>query len=124
MNFPKLHYNNGVVKNTDTNQWFKHEVRVFKNARNHLIERGAIDGSLAPSYFIECLLFNAPRENFGTDYWTTTLRLLQWLHATDFDQFVCQNRRVWLFGDSPEQWTKAKAREFANAMIGLWNDWS
>jgi len=41
VNFPKLHYQNGVEKNQRTNEWYKPTIRMFKNACTYLIDQGA-----------------------------------------------------------------------------------
>jgi hypothetical protein len=46
---------------------------MFKAARNHLVENDAIGDGIAPSYFIECLLYNVPS--------TTTLSILDKDHS-------------------------------------------
>src|SRR5207245_2874224 len=61
INFPKLHISNGQAKNSvsRTNGWYKPSIRMFKNVRNRLVEEGVFE-SAAPSYFVECLIYNAP----------------------------------------------------------------
>src|SRR5215207_9804437 len=39
-----------------------------RNARTHLVNNGAISDGLAPSYFIEGLLYNVPDIEFGSSY--------------------------------------------------------
>src|SRR5215469_14994830 len=60
INFPKLHIANGEARNSQnrTNGHYKPAVRMFKNARYRATERGFLDD--APSYFVECLLYNVP----------------------------------------------------------------
>ncbi len=53
INFPKDHFNNGAVKNKNTNYVYKKIVRIFKNARNVLIQKNRISTKTAPSYFKE-----------------------------------------------------------------------
>ena len=122
VNFPKLHYNNGVDKNSRTSGWYKAAVRMFKNARTYLIERGAAQ-DLAPSYFLECLLYNVPDGKFGKSFQDTFCNVVNWLNQVDFSQFVCQNEQLSLFGYSPEQWSETKARRFLSHMIQLWETW-
>lgn len=55
-NFPKQHRDNCAKKHRDSNNWFKHTARIYKNLRNTMIEKNAIEDNLAPSYFIEGLL--------------------------------------------------------------------
>lgn len=129
VNYPKLHYKNGTEKNKKTNGWYKPTIRVFKNARNYLAkERGIPDPkNLAPSYFVECLLYNVPDDKFGKSFGNTFLEVVTWLVEQVFSQrlknFVCQNERVRLFGSNPEQWLEVKAQEFILAMAELWEGW-
>jgi len=119
INYPKVHHDNGVDKNAQrsTTGWYKPTVRMFKNARNHS------DAGAAPSYFIECLLYNVPNAEFGTSFWDTFCDVVNWLEAADLNKFVCQNRQQWLFGATPEQWSIPDARLFVQAMMALWNGW-
>ena len=40
-------------------------VRVFKNMRNTMIEKGLLADGVAPSYFIEGMLSNVPNDKFA-----------------------------------------------------------
>lgn len=54
-NFPRLHYSNGVEKHARTGKLFKPTVRMFKSwARN----RFPSDRKIAPSFYLECLIYN------------------------------------------------------------------
>jgi hypothetical protein len=123
INYPKLHYANGVKKNQDTNERYKPTVRMFKNARTYLIERKVIHVDLAPSYFLECLLYNVPKDKFSSNLQSTFCNVINWLWEADFSQFVCQNEQLPLFGNTPEQWSEDKARRFLEAMVNLWANW-
>ena len=123
INYPKLHYENGVKKNQDTNERYKPTVRMFKNARTYLIERKVIPVDLAPSYFLECLLYNVPKDKFSSSLQSTFCNVINWLWEADFSQFVCQNEQLPLFGNTPEQWAEDKARRFLEAMVNLWANW-
>jgi len=125
VNYPKLHYNNGVKKNAQstTNGWYKPVVRLFKNARTYLINRHVIATDLAPSYFLECLLYNVPDRNFGTSYQNTFYNVVNWLAKADCSPFLCQNEQLMLFGNSPEQWSTTKAKQFIGELIKLWSAW-
>ena len=123
INYPKIHYENGVKKNDKTNKRYKPTVRMFKNARTYLVDRGVIPPDLAPSYFLECLLYNVPNDKFGPNLQSTFREVIVWLQKTDFGRFVCQNEQLLLFGSSPEQWSEDSADRFLEAMVTLWNDW-
>ena len=92
-NYPKVHYANGVDKNSSvkTKGWFKPTVRMYKNMRTYLVDRKVLDNAAAPSYFIECLIYNVPDAQFGVDYATTFYNSIKWLLSADLDKFL------WLF---------------------------
>ena len=129
INFPKLHYDNGVNKNSQnrTNGWFKHTVRVFKNARSYLVDSSVIDKSVAPSYFLECLLYNSPNNNYGNSYQNSFVSNLTWiqniLQDNSYTYLKCQNEQQMLFGNTPEQWSLSKLLETWRALMQLWRNW-
>lgn len=123
INYPKAHYRRGVLKNKNTNSRFKPTVRVFKNARKYLVERGFIDEDLAASYFIQCLLYNAPDLLFAPNFQMTFFNILKWLQTSNMASFRCQNGQTDLFGDSPQFWSVEKADQFIDALVDLWNNW-
>ena len=124
-NFPTAHIVNGEDKDTDgrTYHWYKRTVRMFKSARAYLIERGSISHGLAPSYFIEGLLYNVPDIEFGGSFADSFRNCLRWLNKANFAGFMCQNELVRLFGPTPEQWEQARARAFVDELVLLWGRW-
>lgn len=126
VNFPKVHHDNGVKKNGSgrTSGGYKPTVRIFKNARTHLVKRGEIETGLAPSYFLECLLYNAPDGLFVGTHHQTFLNVLNWLYAVELSGLWCQNGQTPLFGSTPEQWDLGAAQKLVAALIRLWNGWS
>lgn len=117
INYPKIHYRNGVSKHENTNEWYKPVVRMFKNMRNHF------PNDNTPSYFLECLIYNVPDSKFGKSYQDSFIEIIRWLMQCDdqiMSEFVCQNEQQKLFGDSPEQWNVPQAREFIKNAISLW----
>lgn len=120
VNFPKLHYANGVNKNQCTNSWYKPVIRMFKNARTYLVDNKDLGSDIAPSYFVECLMFNVPHECYGGSYTSSYLEVVNWLNAIDRSNFVCQNGQVYLFGPTEEQWSDVNAKQFLSALISLW----
>ena len=99
---------------------------MFKNARSKLAAAGKILGSSAPSYFVECLLYNVPDGEYEEDLRQTYCNLVNWLSTvtdSELAVFVCQNEQLPLFGVGPEQWSTWQARPLINGWVGLWNDW-
>ena len=124
INYPKLHYKNGAEKSSRTDDRYKRTVRMFKNARNYLESQGMITAKLAPSYFLECLFYNAPDSAFQADFQETYCAAVNWMARSDFTKLVCQNGQQYLFGTSAEQWTIANANALADQFVNLWNGWS
>lgn len=123
INYPKIHYDNGVKKHQNNNNQYKPAVRMFKNIRNYLEKNYHISNSLAPSYFLECLIYNVPDSNFGGSYGDTFCNIVNWLNGADLEGFVCQNGQLELFGDTPEQWSTYNADRLIEGLIELWNNW-
>jgi hypothetical protein len=124
-NFPKQHSRNCTAKHQATNHWFKPTVRIFKNMRNRMIEDGLIEDGLAPSYFLEGLLYNVPHEKFGNAYENTFVECFNWAFNADVSKLVCANGLHWLVRDgSRTSWPPVNYSEFLDAARQLWNQWS
>jgi len=125
VNFPKQHIANGEAKNAEarTNGWYKPTVRIFKNARNRLIDHGLIPKDSCPSYSLECLVYNALDSCFGNTYQNTYANVWSYLWTLPFINCVCQNEIVPLFGTSPVQWSTDAATRFLIGLRDLWNNW-
>ena len=70
VSFPQQHHQRGLRKERATDKRFKRTIRMFKAARNRLVENKVLKKEDAPSYFIECLLYNVPdgvRTKAGAD---------------------------------------------------------
>lgn len=126
INYPKVHYDNGTIKNQNTREYFKPVVRIFKNARNRLYLTNPGLAGRFPSYFVECLVYNIPDAKFGGTFQSTLAESLNWL-STNLNneapekKFVCQNYQEWLFGDKTTQWNLRDAQELVRQLINLWN---
>jgi hypothetical protein len=125
VNYPKLHRKNGETKQSRTGDNYKSLVRTVKNARRKLYEDGVISKDLSPSYFVECLLYNIPNSEYGSDLAQTYLNVLNWLNdnRSTFASMKCQNGVTDLFGSTPEQWKVDKAEQLVNVLIRQWNNW-
>ena len=120
VSFPQQHHQWGLMKEKATSGRFKRTVRMFKAARNRLVETKALTKDDAPSYFIECLLYNAPDRLFEPKLAPTYTGVIGWLKTAELDGFQCQNRKVALFGPGKEQWSMKRAKAFVRALQGLW----
>ena len=121
VSFPQQHHQQGLKKEETIHRRFKRTVRMFKAARNRLVDVKALTKEDAPSYFIECLLYNVPDGLFAPKLAPTYTGILNWLKKAQFKGFKCQNGQVPLFGPAPEQWSQKKARGFVSALQELWD---
>lgn len=94
-NFPKQHSNNCTAKHQNTNSWFKPMVRIFKNMRNTMIGKGLLADGVAPSYFIEGMLYNVPNDKFGGTYQQTWINCFNHVVTAKRDDLVCANYMHW-----------------------------
>lgn len=101
-NYPKRHSANCTAKHQATNQWFKPTVRVFKNMRNRMIERGELAEGIAPSYYLEGMLYNVPDDQFGKSYEDTFVNCFNWVSNAKASDLVCASRMHWLVRDGEQ----------------------
>lgn len=103
INFPKIHLKNCESKNVDTGGKFKDMIRIFKNMKHILIENNLLDEDVAPSYFIENLLYNCSSSCFDGNYEECMLKTLQYIFdAIQTDRisgFICANEQNSLISD-------------------------
>lgn len=105
-NFPKQHSANCTEKHKATKQWFKPTVRMFKNMRNRMTERGELAEGLAPSYYLEGMLYNVPDDKFGGTYQDTFINCYNWIVEADRTKLVCASYMHWLVRDNePTSWS-------------------
>lgn len=117
INYPKIHKANGEAKNQSTGN-YKKIVRIFKNIKKRLIEESYIDETLAPSYFIECLIYNIPNKEFDENNLTTLLcNCLNWLESQDLENLKCQNSITDLFGTESTEWNLNDCNTFIEETI-------
>jgi hypothetical protein len=120
-NFPERHSEDCTKKHQDTRSWFKHTARIFKNLRNTMIEKHLIREGLAPSYFIEGLLYNVPDAKYGGTEQQNFKDVLDWLNAADRSSFVCANEQFNLLGNGNVTWPADNCTAFLNAVTNYWN---
>jgi hypothetical protein len=121
VSYPKRHYAKGVRKERGAASRFKRSVRMFKAARNHLVESHALNRGVAPPYFIECLLYNVLNSHFKERLDDTFAEVVDWLTVTDLRGFKSQNGVVDLFGSSKDQWSVLDAQVFVRGLANLWD---
>jgi hypothetical protein len=122
-NFPVQHSDNCTTKHQATAKWFKPAVRVYKNMRNYLVDRGALQDGIAPSYFIEGMLWNVPADKFGKSFDDTFVETFNYIISADRSQFKCANGIHLLVGNTPVNWLAVNCQTYLNQLRQLWNNW-
>jgi hypothetical protein len=62
---------------------------------------------IAPSYFLEGLLYNVPSDKFGSSYEDTFVAAYRWMIQADPTQFVCARiSTITLRDNDPVTWMK------------------
>jgi len=97
---------------------------MFKNARNRAQSQAF---GQYPSYFLECLLYNAPTSYFVNSRSSTFAEVLEWLRLESeqprFDLFRCQNGVQYMFGPGLHQSNIDDAKRLIRDLVTLWNQW-
>jgi hypothetical protein len=123
-NFPNQHSNNCTTKHQGTTSWFKPTVRIFKNFRNAMVQKGLLADGVAPSYFLEGLLYNAPKNCFGTSYVDTFVACYNWANNADASKLVCANGLHWLVRDNRHtSWPVNGFQAFMSSARNAWDNW-
>lgn len=123
VNFPKQHARNCTTKHQNTSNRFKPLVRIYKNMRNRMVNDGSLADGIAPSYFIESLLYNARDELFAGSLQQAFLETQRYVFQADRSQFRCPNGIHALIGDTRVAWPAAHCAAFLNAVGYFYNNW-
>lgn len=124
INYPRQHSDNLTRKHQQTNGWLKPTVRIVKNLRNRMIADGLINEGLAPSYYLEGMLYNVPSLLFGKSYKDTIENALSWLANTDRTKLVCPNEQYYLLRNaSSGSWNPIHCEQFLANAINTWLNW-
>jgi len=116
-NWPEQHYNNGVTKNTQTSRRYKRVARILKSLSNEMATNGIQSAKDAPSFLIECLVFNAPNHCFDYSSFKPMVRdVLVNLYNDTLNDEKCSewgevNELKYLFRSS-QPWTRQSAHQF------------
>lgn len=120
-NFPKQHADNCTAKHQATNQNFKRMIRVFKNMRNSMIEKGLLADRVAPSYFIEGMLYNVPNDKFTGSYQDMWVECFNSVVTADATELTTASGLHWLVRDNSSVcWPSANFHTFTAALKKYW----
>ena len=120
-NYPKIHILNGRVKSGNTHGNYKKAVRLMKNAKNYLLDKG--HSTNVSSYVIECMLYNVPDELFSGNESEFYEKILCWLYDNKgaFKNMCTQDEKRNLFDVTNVSMKSAK--HFINRLVDMWDNW-
>ncbi len=123
INYPKQHSANCTSKHQATNGYFKPTVRIFKNIRNRMVEDGWLNEGVAPSYFLEGMLYNVPTSLYGTSYQQTVINCFNHVYGLeDKSRLTCANGIHWLLRPGHSVcWAPDQHAIFMEAFKQYWN---
>jgi hypothetical protein len=122
INFPKQHKQNCTTKHQATNNRFKSHVRVVKNMRNAMVNEGVLKKDIAPSYFLEGMLWSVPNQNFVAGHQQSFENYLNWLERCNANELSCANDLHWLIRENSHIcWNMESFRTFLVAARRYWN---
>lgn len=124
-NYPKQHSANLTTSHQSSGKWLKPMVRMLKNLRSKLVAGGTLKSGVAPSYYLEGLLYNVPAAKFGSSYSDSFINAMNWIQTeADKSKLLCANEQYYLLWEGTHtSWERNDAEIFINAAIKLWNEW-
>lgn len=124
-NFPKQHSANCTTKHQNTSSRFKPMVRIWKNLRNRMVADATITKALAPSYFIEGMLWNVPNSLFVNSYVDTFINCFNWVEKSDHSTLTTASGLHWLARDNSHTcWPTQDLKSFLEEVKSTWNNWT
>lgn len=121
VNFPKQHKDNLTRKHQATSIRFKANVRVLKNMRKAMVNHDFLADGIAPSYFLEGMLWNVPNQHFVSSFQETFENYLPWLEHCNSTQLNCAHNLHCLIRDGCQ--TCWNTNDFKTFIRSAWNYW-
>lgn len=124
-NYPRYHSGNLTARHQASGKWLKPMARVLKNMRSRLVNDGLIASGVAPSYYLEGLLYNVPLDKLAGSYQDCVVNLLNWYrNEADKTNLECANEQYYLLrNNSHTCWNQPDCDAFIEAAVTLWNNW-
>ena len=89
-----------------------------------MIAKNYLANGIAPSYFLEGLLYNVPDDRFGVSYADTFVNAVNWVIQCDRTELLCANEQyLLLHPSSPVTWRDEQLQAFLDASVKFWNEW-
>ncbi|MCL2484175.1 MAG: hypothetical protein FWD89_02305 [Firmicutes bacterium] len=128
--YPKLHDKNISDKDRETAGYFKRLLRATRILRTLMIQNNILVPGEAPAYFVDCLMYNLPKEIWNTkpnaseaeNLYFIYKKALNYLKNCNLSLFMCAHEQYRLFVRTSDGWDITKARKFILLLIYLWQN--
>lgn len=119
VNYPRQHHfalrqKGGVAPG------LKPAIRMFKHARELILKNHGRNYVIAPSYFIECLIWNAPNHLLRGSVDRLFEGTLNWISDVHPSELWMPHGRSMLI--RPDQWPDSQYRDYVRELVSLWNE--
>jgi hypothetical protein len=92
--------------------------------RNRMIDDKYIADGVAPSYFLEGMLWNVPADKFVQCYEDSFVNTFNWVLNADETKLACANDLHWLVRDNSNVcWSTPNFDAYLAAVTKYWNEW-
>jgi len=93
-----------------------------------MVDKGYITKEIAPSYFLECLIYNSPNLNFRyNSHEDIAVSIINQFNSDlknrTMANYLVQNKQRKLFGSEGQQWNIEDATIFVNQLIKFWHEY-
>ena len=87
INYPEQSRLNSIKKNKATAYYYKKIVRILKNIKNDMIEKGVVGADKVSSYGLECMIYNVPNNFFNSYNGYYSLKKITY----NVVEYLCEN---------------------------------
>ena len=102
INYPKIHIDNGIRKNNDTNYMYKKMVRIFKKIMYDMQNERVAFNQNAKGFVIECMCYRYPNNKFlhyvDTKYTDNLTNMIDYFLNSSMSDWLEANEIKQLFG--------------------------
>lgn len=121
VNYPRVHIENGIKKNSQTGKNYKKLVRLIKRLRNTMISENHYNNENITSFLVECLIWNIPNNYINNyDTWDETIKQsLIFINSSikdgSYSKWGEVSEMLYLFHNG-RKWTVDDVQKFINSL--------
>ena len=102
INYPKIHIENGNMKNVNTNHMYKNMVRIFKKIMYEMQDKNIKSSKVVKGFVLECMCYNYPSDklfkHLDTKYTDNLKNMIDYFLNNSMNYWKEVNEIKYLFG--------------------------